>query len=575
MLLCCIMQVYGDLREIALRLQGPDVYWDNSCIIGEKSDAKYTKSNQSSMTTIEETENKSFTKFGELSIVPFPLCIKITFEDTNVSKTTYNSKQDAILSFSPFIANRKNQTHNKIQSILTKLDHLVQKNYKPEIMRRKNMRLRFRALENCLINWPIQRTHKKRVSKKVTVTKTRTNNTTGEQETYQDTETIYETVDVLFSFTNATFVIQKGFWIELHYKDGIGINPIAGDGWQPASWSNEIEEEKGDIIGINPPEYQMNATLKEFFGNKQNWNNTHERKMDMILDEWRKNREDKCKAMVEKEKVLSYAFWYYVYNNDRLSKEKCIKALDIESNQLMKRLCTDREYKQCIDLLFDKYISFYNGSKRNALWFLFWNDVWKYNSDNVKLIKKNGNIFNPNVYFQATRNRSRYNGDKDKEKEKEKEIMFDECLAFNYQSKDNLINILDSLGLHETNILIRKGWFNDGIIDSLYELMDDIENENKNKNTHKQDRKNKNEADTKLLITVSSPIKHKIKMVKPKNGKGKFSDDNKNDYDEKEKLEQFGKKYKNAATLIRTIFNVDKQINLRSRDSVANVHRKR
>ena len=66
----------------------------------------------------------------------------------------------------------------------------------------------------------------------------------------------------------------------------------------------------------------------------------------------------------------------------------------MESNPLMKKLYNDNdskqnnnsnsEYKHRIDALYDNYLPFYDKSKRNSLWYLFWNDVWKLNGGNVK-----------------------------------------------------------------------------------------------------------------------------------------------------------------------------------------------
>ena len=42
--------------------------------------------------------------------------------------------------------------------ILNQLRTLVKQNYDTEVLRRKNMRLRFRALRGSIVNWPIDRT---------------------------------------------------------------------------------------------------------------------------------------------------------------------------------------------------------------------------------------------------------------------------------------------------------------------------------------------------------------------------------------------------------------------------------
>ena len=89
--------LFNVFREIALRLQGLDVFWNGSCAYVEKIDAKLknnAKANAnshqlqpgasvaaSSMASIHQTQNKSVTKFAQLTIVPFPMCIKLVFDE--------------------------------------------------------------------------------------------------------------------------------------------------------------------------------------------------------------------------------------------------------------------------------------------------------------------------------------------------------------------------------------------------------------------------------------------------------------------------------------------------------------
>ena len=67
--------------EIVLRLQGCDVYWDGECF--------YSTIQNSKIKCIEQTLNRSVTKFGHLSIVPFPLCVKIVFDEGQESVFRY------------------------------------------------------------------------------------------------------------------------------------------------------------------------------------------------------------------------------------------------------------------------------------------------------------------------------------------------------------------------------------------------------------------------------------------------------------------------------------------------------
>ena len=273
----------------------------------------------------------------------------------------------------------------------------------------------------------------------------------------------------------------------------------------------------------------MNATLTNFLN--RNWKNTHEKKMDSILIQWQRNRENKCRIMMKHEDVLSYAFWYYVYNNDKLSKNECIEALKIESNVLMQRLYQAREHKNAIDSLYDEYLPFFDKSNRNAIWYLFWNDVWNNNGHNVKIISENSHIFNPNIHFQnELKQQKQLNG---------KAFNNNKCLALYYRNKNELIEILDELKLHGKKKCLRNGWFNDDIIDKLYQLLD--------------------WADENL---------DESKFDNMEDSKENERDENNRD------IEQFIVKYKRASSLIRTVFNVTNQSDLIQRESVANIHRR-
>ena len=303
----------------------------------------------------------------------------------------------------------------------------------------------------------------------------------------------------------------------------------------------------------------MNATLIKFLN--KNWKNTHEKKMDSILVEWQQRREKRCKINMRRERVLSYAFWYYVYNNDKLTKNECVRALVIESNGLMRRLYQDREHRNAIDSLYDEYLAFFNKSNRNAIWYLFWHDVWKKNGHNVKNISQNGNIFNTNIHFQNELKRQQqeqelelqqYNvgesSDTIASEQSGRKNKFNKCLALNYQNKKQLIEILDELKLHgKRRIFIRNGWFNDEIIDKLYQLLDWAD-------------KNLDAYDTKFDNIQDSKDEENIGDEK------RIENDN---------SRQFTINYMRASTLIRTIFDVANQSDLMPRQSVASIHRQK
>jgi len=87
---------------------------------------------------------------------------------------------------------------------------------------------------------------------------------------------------------------------------------------------------------------------------------------------------------------LSWSFWYWIYNNDVISRKNLTDYFQqIEQNPAVKNI--PMRHKEGLDCLFN-LTGFYNTSPLFAMWYTYWDDVWQHNQD-LPLIKKNESVF--------------------------------------------------------------------------------------------------------------------------------------------------------------------------------------
>jgi len=219
-------------------------------------------------------------------------------------------------------------------------------------------------------------------------------------------------------------------------------------GWGTHSWNNEPITVYGDDFGLNDA-FQETDVFLRFLG--QNYrNDIHEEKRNQIIADFRRYSEFYKNEFIKKEKVLSYAFWYYVYNNDSVQKEDLQKILKFEENDQLKNLVDDNEYIESIYMVYDK-LNFFNTNKKYSFWFIFWHDLWMNNLLMTPFIENE-------EYLSPFKPKS---------------------ICYEYiENKEELIKQLTEKGLSAKETKIRKGWINQTIIDLLYKKLDDLDNNN-------------------------------------------------------------------------------------------------
>eukprot|EP00921_Rhytidocystis_pertsovi_P000243 GHVQ01000492.1.p1 GENE.GHVQ01000492.1~~GHVQ01000492.1.p1 ORF type:complete len:412 (-),score=80.19 GHVQ01000492.1:283-1518(-) len=166
------------------------------------------------------------------------------------------------------------------------------------------------------------------------------------------------------------------------YITGEGIDNEGG------RWHNETHDIGADDMGVHQ-DYAMTEKLTRLI--QDNFVGQQEGKLRELCIATDGYRLSKLQEYQWKESVLSYAFWLYVYNNDKLSKQGLIGCLQAEINPVMKDI--PRRYNRDIYVLYEQ-IRFYNRHPVCAFWFCFWHDIWTHNRF-MTVIKENTKLFNP------------------------------------------------------------------------------------------------------------------------------------------------------------------------------------
>lgn len=422
----------GDIRTAILSLNGVDVWW--AC---EAEGTPEGKQGQQRKRTL--AQNGSAMKFGKLFIVPFPFTAVIAFDDCD---------QIAVISLSPIV----NGVERDQSQGMSQFRELIRSNFDSEVLRRKGVRLSLRALSGNSIYYFYQCWKKKTKSRQVTKTRT---NAQGQSETYTDTETY--TVDVFFTFEHGTFTVgtakdgatwthpstgltldmNRGFAAQLNLYDGHGVDN------EGTAWNNEQELLPAGTIGIQS-DFAMTENLRKVMGlaggNYAPNAIPIERNLPTIRANYQIYREFYFSEFQRKESVLSYAFWYYVYNNDTLPQQQLFSILtQCERNDLIRALPT--ENKVDFEMVYQK-LAYFNSHPAVGYWFTFWHDFYIFNKD-LEVVKNNEADFSP--YSSLS-------------------------ICYKFMDRKAAEEFLGKHGLHGavTCCGCKQGFVNDGMLDRIY-----------------------------------------------------------------------------------------------------------
>ncbi|CAG8515043.1 15568_t:CDS:2 [Rhizophagus irregularis] len=144
-----------------------------------------------------------------------------------------------------------------------------------------------------------------------------------------------------------------------------------------------------DVLGITE-DFQMTSQLKKLFSDNKETVHIGLAEIQKLMEEYRQYYRDETKW---KEETLSYGFFINVYDNPSIPLES-LPALLIttEENQLIQSL-PESEYPSLIYLY--ERMRVVNLSRVHQWWYLFWEDLWRKNHNEMPDLIKNPEKFSP------------------------------------------------------------------------------------------------------------------------------------------------------------------------------------
>ena len=415
-------QVLNAMKYCINELNGVDCYWDG----------KLNGTGGNSTNIVKETiiDNDSASYFGKLYIVPFPFCATFLCDDSKYIKT---------FSICSHVCGLERDINQSIQDLY----YLQNINSDPKILKKKDIRLKLRSMIGQDIEWPIH----KELTKTISVDKVGENKKSKEMSilfTFCKGVLNIDTVGdkAYYKLSNDNEIdITKGFIVTVHYHDGFA-EYFDEEYNKNYKWENET-------LIIGKDEFGLTAEFEEtdMFNKFMRLNYTNDDEKYEIMDEYKLYRQNYISEFINKEKVLSYGFWYYIYNNDKLSLQELKELLMIEQNDAITSLID--KHKISFDMVYDK-LTFFDSNKKYSFWFIFWHDIWV-NNMTLKIFKNNKEYLSP---------------------------YFGQSICYNFIEKNELINKLQELKLYGKEGIIFKGWINDNIIKKLYDVLNTFDKQN-------------------------------------------------------------------------------------------------
>lgn len=151
-------------------------------------------------------------------------------------------------------------------------------------------------------------------------------------------------------------------------------------------------------------------------------------------------------------KILGDGFWYYVFNNEKLSREALKSYLKKQEGNYIIRSIPENE-TPALNFLYRR-IQYVNLHPAIKLWYVFWDDFYYQNKD-MSIVKRNNNDFNPicatSICYKVLKR-------EDLEK---------------WLKKRNMIGNASTVG---NTLLCKKILFNDSNLSVLYQLLYNLQN---------------------------------------------------------------------------------------------------
>jgi len=326
-------------------LEGVDVYWNNPISRDGKLDSK--------------------TCFGKMYIVPYPFHAIMVYDDANDESFI---RDDNLTEF--YTINRSS-----------------------EIVHKRTTRQKLRCLSrwNGEINFPFSRIETETV-RDGTKTETYTDND-GNEQTREVPN--YSTVRFTCYYTNGRINVganterkmAAGFIVTMSYYDGHGSAVLPKTG-QTHHFSNRTAQMGQSHIGLHD-DMNETPTLRSIFDKTSS---VLESQMPQLLSEHNDYRQQMITRHQESNKILGDGFWYFVFNNPKISREALTGyLLNQEINEAVRSIPT--RHVAGLNFLYCR-LAFVNLNPAIRLWYVFWDDFYYQNKD-MHIVNLHENDFSP------------------------------------------------------------------------------------------------------------------------------------------------------------------------------------
>ncbi|CAB4392488.1 unnamed protein product [Rhizophagus irregularis] len=275
----------------------------------------------------EEYPNVKETYFGKASVIPFPFCIVICYDENDNIVTL---KQE------------------------WEIQRYLQQNEDEVIQRRRLIRQKIRALEGKNIIGPC----------------------------FTDSDKVHNHRGVLSIQRK-----QESLWREHNMNPGFKVTITYTDSTYKGNQCPQVVGH--NVIGITG-DFKMTHQLEKLFGDNRELIGLGLVQIQKTMDEYRQYCQNES---ISKETTLTYGFHINVFNNPSISLEALPSLLiTTEKNQLVQSI-PEREYPTMI-YLYERMRAVHT-SKVHQWWYLFWEDLWKNNGQQIPHLRKYEQDFSP------------------------------------------------------------------------------------------------------------------------------------------------------------------------------------
>ncbi|KAJ7630901.1 hypothetical protein FB45DRAFT_833713 [Roridomyces roridus] len=242
------------------------------------------------------------------------------------------------------------------------LEAYIGQNSKPEIQRKREIRMALRALEGQIVVWPY-----------LHVTPIGSHSMWCCCRRYRADDSVSYHSCVLRikrrgHLTWEELQLGSGFGVELHYAKNVKVG--------------------GEIIGIND-DYDLTPDLARFLALNRDLIPKRLACIEKTLADYRHHRRKECRWKLH---VLTYRFLTHVYDRPRdptgLAESSIQHERDLRVRQLM--IGNEAVFQTSYERL-----EAVSRSRATTWWYLFWDDLWRRNHDTISGLKLHASDFDP------------------------------------------------------------------------------------------------------------------------------------------------------------------------------------